>query len=259
MNNRLVIFALSLFASAMIGCNINSNLMLKTPKDFVFDEIPSDTVLTSYTISPNDIIQFRLFANEGYRIIDLSAGTEANGRTFINRNNMLDFLVDQNGAVRLPILDTVYLAGLTVREAEFHLQTLYDSFYVDPYIQVEVLNRRAIVFPGSGADAQVVPLANRNTTLMEVLASVGGIPDRGRAKRIKIMRKMGETGREVYMVDLSTIDGLKHADMIIQANDYIYVEPAPNISQELLSEIAPIVSIISSAVLVVTAIRLFRQ
>lgn len=250
---RIFIF-LSLTA-LLSGCYINSNIMLKTPKDYVFADPDADTVVAEYRIAPNDVVQFRLFANEGYRLIDLSAGTEENGRVLMNRNAMIDYMVDKYGFVRLPILDSVQIAGYTIREAEIYLQELYDTFYVDPYVIVEVLSRRAIIFPGGGSDAKVVSLTNSNTTLIEVLAAAGGINGRGRAERIKIMRKDIEGNRKVYLIDLSTIEGLKRTDMIIQANDYIYVEPVPQIGREILNELQPIVSILSSAVLIYTAIR----
>jgi polysaccharide export outer membrane protein len=232
--------------------------MLKTPKDFVFDD-PSQDTIDQYRIGINDIIQFRLFANDGYKIIDLSAGTEDNGRVFMNRANILSFTVDPGGFVRIPILDSVHVYGRTIRETEFLLQELYDTFYVDPFVQVEVINKRVIVFPGNGSDAKIINLVNDNTTLLEVIASAGGIPERGKASRIKIMRRKEDGTRKVFLIDLSTIEGLKSCDMIMQANDYVYVEPVPQISRELLAEIAPIVSILSSTIFVVSAIRYFGQ
>jgi polysaccharide export outer membrane protein len=89
---------------------------------------------------------------------------------------------------------------------------------------------------------------------MEAIAMAGGITQRGRAAKIKLIRKIdGE--RKVYLIDLSTIDGLKYVDMIVQANDYIYVEPVPQIGNEILRDVAPIVSLITSAVLIYTVVQ----
>lgn len=55
----------------------------------------------------------------------------------------------------------------------------------------------------------------------------------------------------MYKFDLSTIDGLKYTDFIVQANDYIYVEPVPELGKEILQEVAPIVSLITSAAVLV--------
>ena len=100
----------------------------------------------------------------------------------------------------------------------------YSREYQEPFIQVSITNQRVIVFPGNGSDAKVIPLLNANTTLMEVIAQAGGITDRGKSNTVKLMRRAnGE--RKVYVMDLSVMSGLKFADMVVQANDYIYVEP----------------------------------
>ena len=134
---------------------------------------------------------------------------------------------------------------------------MFASSYQDPFIQVKITNQRVIVFPGNGSDAKVVPLSNSNTTLMEAIAQAGGITDRGKANTVKLMR-IEDGVRQVYGIDLSTIDGLKYADMIVQANDYIYVEPTAEIAREITKDVAPILSIFSSILFVFTAINTFK-
>lgn len=249
------ILCLLLFSS----CGINSNFMLKTPKDYEFDEPPLDPV-EEYRISIDDVVQFRLFANDGFQIIDMTSGTSENGegqRTnmqIFNPRNNLDYRVDRDSTVKLPILGRIRLAGLTPREAEDSLEVLYSDHYIDPFVQISISNKRVMVFPGNGGIAQVIQLNNNNTTLMEALAMAGGITTRGRAKRIKVVRR-NKVEKEVYLIDLSTIEGLAEAEMIVQANDYIYVEPVPRISEGVLREIAPIASIISSAALIISVIN----
>lgn len=232
--------------------------MLRTPKDYVYDT-PSDTAAEEYIIAANDIVTFQLFTNEAYRLLDMTAGTESDSRIgLMNQRSLLSYPVDQFGFIRIPIIDSFKIAGHTVREAELLLEELYGEFYVDPFIQVTVANRRAIVFTGEGSGASVVPLTNNNQTLMEVLAQAGGIAQRGRAARIKIMRKVDDK-REIYLIDLSTIQGLDYVDMIIQANDYIYVEPVPEIGREILADIAPVLSIVSSAFVIYGVINSLTQ
>ena len=134
---------------------------------------------------------------------------------------------------------------------------LFSGEYVEPFVQVKVTNQRVIVFPGNGSDAKVIPLMNSNTTLMEALAQAGGITDRGKANTIKLMRKV-DGKRVVYGIDLSTMDGLQYVDMIVQANDYIYVEPTPEIGKQVAQNVVPIVSLISSAIVIISAINLFK-
>ena len=92
------------------------------------------------------------------------------------------------------------------------------------------------------------------TTLLEILAKSGGISPRGKAKIVKVMRKVGDK-REIYKIDISTIDGLKYADMIIQGDDYIYIEPRTRLIQGAITELAPILSLMSTFAVVYTLIK----
>ena len=261
MKNGILYF---LFALATIicmsSCGINSNFMLKTPRDFQFDSIPMAPKV-DYVIAPNDLFSFRLFANDGFKVIDLAAGTTADPTGANNLTNrglgqsFISYLVRQDGMSRLPMLGDVQIAGLTKLEAEMNLEEAYAKYYVNPYVQVQIQNQRVFVFPGNGADAKVIELRNNNTTLLEAIARAGGIAERGRAKRVKIIRQK-EEGKDVYQINLSTIgEGLKYTSMIMQANDIIYVEPVPEISQGVLNEVTPIVALLSSAFVIYLTIN----
>ncbi len=242
-----ILLALPIF---LIGCSVNNNLMLKTGKDFEFD-VPPEKPDEEYVISPNDQLTFRLFSNDGFMIVDFSSGNmEAGQVANFNQSTMLRYQVQHDGNVKLPILGVTNLVGKTVREAELFLEDKYADFYVKPYAMLNVVNRRIVVFPGEGSLATVIPMTNENMTLIEVLALAGGITDRGKAHRIKIIRNQNAPTRKVFLVDLSTIDGLREANMVMQANDIVYVEPTRQLAREILAEISPIVSILSSALIV---------
>lgn len=246
----LLLFILPFMIS---GCYINSHIMLKDDRNFVFDTLPA-TPTQRYTISPNDVISFRLYANDGFRLIDIASGLESSQGNQGLYRNFMNYLIESDGTTRLPIIGKTKLSGYTVREAEFYLEDLYSEYYVKPFVQIQVVNKRVIVFPGGGADAQVIMLEHNNTTLVEAIAMAGGINMRGRAAKIKLIRKVDGV-RKVYLIDLSTMEGLKYVDLIVQANDYIYVQPVPQIGTEILKDVAPIVSLITSAILVYSVVQ----
>lgn len=237
------------------SCGINSNLMLKTEKDYSFADLDSlNESKKDYRIDVNDILQVRFFTNNGIKVLDISSESSGNQNQLFNPNNSLSYVIQSDSSVKLPVIGSTYLVGKTIKEAEFYLQERYTGFYVDPFVQISVTNKRVIVFPGNGGEAKVLYLANNNTTLLEAIALAGGITERGRAAKIKLIRKDINGKRQVFRVDLSKIEGLDYTDIIVQANDYIYVEPVPEIGRELLKEVAPIVSLISSAAIVISVI-----
>lgn len=244
-------------AVALSGCTINRDIMFKTPNDHVFDAF-TDSARGLIRIQPNDLLEFRLFANDGFRMIDLVSEGAMRDARFLNRL-IFSYPVEQDGLVKLPLLGRVQVAGLTMREAEQMLEGRYQEYYVRPFVQLMVVGRQVVVYPGGGGDARVVPLENTNTTLIEVLGIAGGVPRRGDARRVKLFRwDPVEKRRQVYQFDLSTIEGLKHADIVMQGDDVIYVQPNPEFARQALYDLAPIVTLLTTTVLVIGLVRGFR-
>ena len=244
---------LVLFAA---GCSVNKDVMFKAPVDYEFDT-PPDSVSFAFIIQPNDVLRFRLFANDGFKIIDLvSAGNDS--RVF-NAQQQFTYLVETDGSVKLPLIDRVHLAGMTIREAELHLEEKYEEDYNRPFVQLSVSNRRVVVFPGGGGDAQVIGLNNNNTTLIEVLGQAGGVNRRGNVEHVKVFRKRPDGTRLAFEFDMSTIEGIQHADMVMQTNDIVYVEPNPELAREILYDINPVITLITNAVLVWGIVRSFQN
>lgn len=245
-------------AAALSSCTINSHVMLKTPKGFVFDSIPENQI-DEYVIAPGDQLEFRLYSNGGFSVIDIASGTSgsSNGNTAVfARGVNISYLVQNDGTAKLPILGEIKVSGRTIVDTQEYLEDLYASYYVDPFLQLTVSNKRVMVFPGSGSGARVVTLQNNTVTLLEVLAQVGGISANSKASTVKVMRWVeGKDEREIYKIDLSKIDGLPDGDMVILADDIIYVEPNANIAREILQDIAPIMSLVTSTIVFYFSIR----
>lgn len=237
------------FLAAMLGtgCTVNRNIMFKTPVDYPFDQLPDSTPAT-FRIQTNDNIQFRLFANGGFKMIDLVSDEGGDARA-IQRLTFV-YPVEFDGMVKLPIIGRTKLAGLTLREAELMLEDIYRVYYKLPFVQLAVANRRVVVFNGGGGTARVVPIENNNATLLEVIGLSGGLDDRANAHKVKVFRKKPGGGRFVYEFDLTDIDGLKYADMVMQGDDVVYVQPNAEIAREILQDLGPVISLLTSVILV---------
>ena len=221
--------------------------MFKTDQDFAYDT-PSDSLNDDYVISANDFIRLLVFTNKGAKLIESTASPAEQQRffQFIDVN----YLVRADGTVELPEIGEIDIAGFSVREAEAFLEEKYKTLYNDPYCVIRITNNRVIVFPGLGGDAQVIPIVNNNTTVIEALALAGGVAQRGNASRVKLIRRKQGQDPEIYKMDLSTIEGIQYANMVAQANDIVYVEPVPEIASEVLRDLAPFVTLISGLALI---------
>lgn len=255
---RKVVFLLVVVLMAFSSCKILApSIMMQTGKEYQFDQL-SDSLVKQYKLSPNDRVTFRLFANDGFKMMNVGLGDgDQQMNQNLMRNNNIEYNIEFDGKIKLPVLGRVEIAGRTLREAENYLQELYAQYFINPFVQLNVTNRRVIVFPGEAGLAQVVLLENDNITLMEALALVGGLSQNGKAYNVKLIRQFTGGKNQVYQFDLSTIEGLKFANTVLQANDIIYVEPRRMYASRLAQEVAPYLQVVTTFTLVITLIRSF--
>ena len=262
MINLKNIILLALFIAFVSSCTINSNRMLRTPKDYTFDTITKAMNDVEYKIAMNDQLIFQLYTNNGFQLIDMfnQNGNNQNRMMMgggMNGNFGINYLIRQDSLVEFPIIGDVNLVGKTAREAEIYLENIFSEFYVDPFVFLRVNSRRIFLFSGStGGEAQVIPLTFNNMTLFEVLATAGGIRKDNNARKIKIIRKTKD-GIKIFKVDLSNINGIKDGNMIMQSHDIIYIQPNINIIPEIMEDINPILSFASTISLLWLAINQF--
>ena len=211
MRKLLYLFGLLVFLSS---CSwLNPSIMLKTGKGYKYAQNPDSTNALNYKLSSNDILEFSMYSNDGFKLVDLTSLNSANMEYRFESN--IQYLIESDGTAKLPVLGRIKLSGYTIREVESLLEEKYANFYVRPYVIMSVSNKRVIVFPGSAGDAKVIPLINNNTTLIEALALAGGIADDGKAKMVKLIRQNNDK-HDVYLIDLSTIAGIQQGAMVLQ-------------------------------------------
>lgn len=222
----------------------------------------------NYRIQPNDFLDMRIYTNKGERIIDpngqLQMGSPAGqspslsprtggsvSRAGANASaSGLEILVQADGTAALPVVGQVRVGGLTLHQADSTLQILYSPFYRDPFIQTRVTNNRVIVL---GSTGQVVPLANDNMNLLEVLALAGGVDGGGSSGGGGVYRYGGKTSNiriirgdlknpQVEQINLSTIAGMRRANLQMEPNDIVYIEPVRRRFLEGLTDAGPVFS-----------------
>lgn len=226
------------------------NLMFKTDDGFAATTLSAEAraLERNYTIQPNDRIKVKVYTKNGEMIIDPEYELNKEIGQRQNQRPDPDYLVRLDGKTLLPVVGDVLVQGLTLHEAGLKLTTLFDGFFIDPYVIVEYTNKRVTVLGSPGG--QILPLQNENITVAEVLAMAGGI-QYGRSAKIKLIR-----GDQVFAIDFSTVDGYYAGNQIVQAGDIIYVEPIKRFLTENSSQVALILSVVTS---LTTIILLFTQ
>ena len=217
-----------------------SDRMLRIDKGYEYSKF-EDIIESEYRIAPDDKVEVRLYTNDGSGLINVNSGTSV----LVGGGTVFSISIESDGFAKLPLFGRIYLAGLTIRQAEMLIEDKYSEFYNNPFVLLKVDNKRVMIFAGS--NTSVVPLVNDNTTLFEVLASTGGIPEDGKAHKIRLIR--GDLKNpEIFLIDLSTLSGMKNANMVLQANDIIHIDVRKGYVRKLLLEVAPYVSILTTIV-----------
>jgi polysaccharide export outer membrane protein len=224
------------------------NIMFRIPAGTQLAETVQQTE-RNYVVQKNDQLQVDIYTNKGERIIDpdFRLAETIEGRSTQTRP-VVTYQVDINGNVKLPMVGEVHAEGLTLREFEEVLEQKFATFYANPHAVVRYLNKRVIVLGAPGG--QVIPLANENMELAEVLALAKGIDVNGKANNIRVVRN-----DQVFLVDFSTIDGYRKGNMIMEPGDIVYVEPIRKPLSEATRDYGPLVSIIASIVTLIIVIN----
>lgn len=227
-----------------VGCaSYKQNIMLRetdTLKPEVFQK-QVGSIEKDYVIQKNDILKVEVFSNKGERIIDPNPElTQQNGNNSNDQSRQrFEYLVDENGMAKLPVIGEIRLEGFTLREAEKITQKEYELYFKEAFVIMEFRNKRIVFLGATGG--QVIPLTNQNVSLAEAIALAKGLPNDSKAHTIKVIRD-----NHVYQIDLSTLEGFKAGNMIMEPGDIVYIDPIRRPFSEGLRDNAAILSLLVS-------------
>jgi len=242
-----ILYFVKLFAVVLIvatffsSCKmLNSSEMFKTGKSYKYADFSNEK--KEYVIRPYDKLDLEIYTNNGFRLID-------NNNKAVKQQIKTYYIVESDGKVKVPTLGRVNLQGLTIRQAEDTLEKLYKPFYNKPFVLLNVVNRRVLVFNDGANKATVLTFENENFSLIEAIAQAGGISDFSKSYKIKLLR--GNLNKpQIFLFNIRNIKDMQNANFTLQANDIIYVESRPKYASRIFSEISPYLSLLSTGILI---------
>lgn len=234
-----------LLASLFGACrSYKQHLMFKYEEGYPFALLQADALAAerNHIIQPNDYILIEVYTKSGERIID--PDLELNRSLSRDRNTVAsrpepEYLVKPDSTVKLPMVGDIKLAGFTIDGASRVLEEAYSEFYEDAFVLIRFTNKRVIVLGASGG--MLIPLENENMSVAEVVALAGGINKSTKAHNLRLIR-----GDEVFLIDLSTLEGYYRTNQTVMSGDILYIEPVPRVLTQSATEISLIVSTITA-------------
>lgn len=168
--------------------------------------IPNDAAVgTTHRITAGDVLEIQVF-----QVDDLST-TER---------------VNEAGAIALPLVGAVPVAGLTIDEAERRIAgALAKDYLQDPQIDVFVSEyaNLEVSIGGEVEKPGVFPIRGR-TTLLDGIALAGGTTRRAKEEQVIVFRtNPASSGIDAYVVNLKKIQRGELGDPLLAANDKVVV------------------------------------
>lgn len=238
---------LVIIAVAMMACcscrSLRPYEMLRNGKDYEVSE--QETSQVEYIIQPNDKLNIRVMNNNGQAYFGFGGGTTGGSSNFSTQNGG-GFPVEYDGKVKLPVLGRIDISGKTIRQAEDTLEALYSEYFLDPFVLVNVNNRKVTVFMNGGSRVQTVAMSNDQFTLIDAIAACGGLTEVSRAYRIKLIRGNLTDKPKIYYWNVSSLETLDGTNILLEANDIIYVESRPQYVTRVLREISPYLTLVTT-------------
>ncbi len=150
--------------------------------------------------------------------------------------------VNERGVIIMPIIGEVKLEGLTLFQVDSLMTIQFAKYYKEVFAISRLLNRRVVVLGALGN--RILPLANENMNIVEVISMAGNLGISARADNIRLIRNV-TSKPEIQVINLTTWEGLKAANLRVEPNDIIYIEPRRRVyRQETLQDIGAVVGTI---------------
>lgn len=134
------------------------------------------------------------------------------------------YLVDADGNIPFVKLGLVSVSGLTRAELKTKLEKSLEPFLAQPIVSIGFANRHVTLL--GALSPQVLPMPNKDLTLLEALASSGDIGNKGRSDNVLVIREK-DGAKEFKRLNLTDKSIFYSPYFYLQPNDVVYVEPVP--------------------------------
>ncbi len=216
---------------------------------------------TDYKLQPYDYLYITIRTtnkdvNELFETISTSYSNNGAGASNSQNFFFTGYLVNDTGYVQVPILGDFHIEGKTINEVRTMIDARTHEILKDAVVNVRLTSFN-VTFMGEFGSTGTVTFFQEKLTVLEAIASAGGITDYGDKKNLLIVRKRGNKYR-TYRVDLTKRNILEKEELYLQPNDLLYAEPVrAKIMRRNFADYAMFVSALSTTVSAVTSIMFF--
>ncbi len=197
-----------------------------------------------YKIQPHDRISITMYNHP-----ELGTNSVSSQKQDIN-----GVLVNSAGNIRLPLIKSVHVAGLSQTQAQKKIEKAYSAYLEDAELNLEVLNKRAYIL-GEVKKPGEVRLFNEKTSLIQLIAMAGDLTDSANRHAIVVLKNRGN---KIYTetVSLTGPNSIRMATLMIYPNDVVYV--APNNIKSInvgIGEVTPALNLVGKIITPIASVK----
>lgn len=244
--NILLFFLLIVSISS---CKVlTSTDMFRTDTKFAYD--PVNNKIKEIRIQPGDKLTIMMSTNNGLTLLENSI-VEENRQSLRTSGTSVEYLVDFDSTIRVPSIGRIRVGGYTLREMEAVLEDKFSENYQKPFVTVKITNRKLYMFFEQATTVKTISLTEQNMTLVDAIAQVGGVPQNSKAYTIKVIRG-DRLNPKVFNFSVRTLSDFKNNNLLLEANDIVYVDSRPRYITKSINELQPYFLLISTTVLLLS-------
>lgn len=212
----------------LTSCMSTKNVTYFQNKDQI--DLTLSKQLYDAKIMPKDILQIQVFsmtpeASEPFNLLKgASTSTTTSGTS---QNSVYNYLVDNDGTVVMPIIGTVQVGGLGMREAEQLIKSKIQPYLSESenvVVHVRMMNYKYAVLGGVNAPG-LYSTQNEKVSILEAIAQAGDLTTFAYRDRIFLIRENAEGQKEYHQLNINDANIVSSPYFYLQQNDVIYVEP----------------------------------
>ena len=236
---KLILFNLVIFV--FLGCSVKEYKLFQDEDTKYFPQVQDINISYSSKIVPNDIVHIDIY-NMNQKSNIMMPDSKYTNSSVLEDNN---YIVYNDGTIILPLLNSVYIQGLTIKELNRELTDRYRAFLKAPYIKVTVKNHKVFVL-GEVIKRGVIPIEGESISVIEAIAQSGGLTDHAVRNRIRIISK--DAGKyRLHTLDLNRLSTLNSQNLMLKHNSIVYVEPKSTKAIRVsINDYVPIIKAVSS-------------
>lgn len=243
----LILTVIMFFACSTPLKEITYMYNVQTDVSFVNDTLPE-----IYTIRSGDQLFIQVIGDDPLTTAFLNLVPAERMYSTYQSEELITFIVDEEGKIYYPQIGEIKISGLTVSEVREILQKKVDNYLQNASVFVKLVNRTVTVLGEVRQPGQHRMVKNQ-LNIFEALGVAGDITDYGNRHNIKLIRETSG-GKVVSSIDLTDPQLIASPNYYIMPHDVIYVEPSDKVygskTRPYATSTSIIFSIISTALLI---------